>query len=47
LAAIFINYRSQSEAYAAALLDERLSNRFGSNQVFRASRSIDAGDDAQ
>jgi hypothetical protein len=45
LTAIFINYRSQGEAYAAALLDERLARRFGSDQVFRASRSISAGED--
>jgi hypothetical protein len=45
LSTIFINYRKQGEAYAAALLDERLSKRFGTSSVFRASRSIAAGED--
>jgi hypothetical protein len=42
---VFINYRRQGEAYAAALLDERLSTYFGSERIFRASRSIMAGAD--
>lgn len=42
---IFINYRREGGAYAAALLDELLSARFGENKVFRASRSILLGSD--
>lgn len=42
--AIFINYR-RTEAYAAALLDEKISPFFGATDVFRASRSIAAGAD--
>jgi TIR domain len=45
LGLIFINYRRRDEAYAAALLDEKLSKYFGSNFIFRASRSISAGAD--
>ncbi|MEU4609333.1 toll/interleukin-1 receptor domain-containing protein [Streptomyces umbrinus] len=45
VAQIFINYRREGGAYAAALLDELLSNRFGENQVFRAARSITPGSD--
>ncbi|MFC6881210.1 MULTISPECIES: TIR domain-containing protein [Actinomadura] len=44
---IFISYRSADDAYAAALLDEMLSQRFGHNNVFRASRSIAPGSDYQ
>ncbi|MFE3552184.1 toll/interleukin-1 receptor domain-containing protein [Streptomyces kronopolitis] len=42
---IFINYRREGGAYAAALLDELLSRRFGENQVFRAARSLAPGSD--
>jgi len=42
---IFINYRRRDEAYAAALLDEALSKHFDRDAIFRASRSIKAGDD--
>ncbi|MFD9428326.1 MULTISPECIES: toll/interleukin-1 receptor domain-containing protein [unclassified Streptomyces] len=42
---IFINYRREGGAYAAALLDELLSRRFGGNQVFRAARSLRPGVD--
>lgn len=45
VAQIFINYRREGGAYAAALLDELLSTRFGENQVFRAARSIAPGSD--
>ncbi|MEV6419971.1 toll/interleukin-1 receptor domain-containing protein [Streptomyces sp. NPDC051662] len=44
-AQIFINYRREGGAYAAALLDELLSNRFGEIRVFRAARSIAPGSD--
>jgi hypothetical protein len=40
---IFISYRAGDDAYAAALLDERLSQVFGTDQIFRASRSIMPG----
>ncbi|MDF4254372.1 toll/interleukin-1 receptor domain-containing protein [Streptomyces sp. WMMB303] len=40
---IFINYRKEGGAYAAALLDELLSRRFGQDQVFRAAKSIPPG----
>ncbi|TKK86463.1 TIR domain-containing protein [Herbidospora galbida] len=42
---IFLNYRTQSDAYAAALLDELLIRRFGADAIFRASRSIRPGVD--
>ncbi|MDI1462984.1 toll/interleukin-1 receptor domain-containing protein [Catellatospora sp. KI3] len=41
---VFICYRSGDDAYAAALLDDRLSVAFGSHAVFRASRSIQPGE---
>lgn len=37
---IFINYRTGDGAELAALFDEDLSRRFGSDKVFRASKSI-------
>ncbi|MFD5000578.1 toll/interleukin-1 receptor domain-containing protein [Streptomyces buecherae] len=42
---IFLNYRQEGGAYAAALLDELLISRFGEGQVFRAARSICPGSD--
>ncbi|MEU3835228.1 toll/interleukin-1 receptor domain-containing protein [Streptomyces microflavus] len=42
---IFINYRKGGGAYAAALLDALLSERFGEDQVFRAAKSVVAGTD--
>ncbi|WNV85336.1 toll/interleukin-1 receptor domain-containing protein [Umezawaea sp. Da 62-37] len=41
---VFINYRNEDGAWVAALLDLDLSRRFGSKQVFRASRSVGPGD---
>jgi hypothetical protein len=41
---IFLCYRAGDDAYAAALLDEKLSHTFGADQVFRASRSIPPGE---
>jgi hypothetical protein len=41
---VFINYRGTDEPYAAALIDHVLSARFGSDRVFRASKSIRPGD---
>lgn len=42
---IFICYRTADEPYAATLIDHVLRPQFGSDAVFRASRSIDVGDD--
>ncbi|WP_181320108.1 toll/interleukin-1 receptor domain-containing protein [Saccharothrix carnea] len=42
---VFINYRRRDDAYAAAFLDFFLSQRFGADQIFRAGRSIPAGED--
>lgn len=42
---IFICYRRVDEPYAATLIDQVLVPRFGSDMVFRASRSIRVGDD--
>jgi WD40 repeat protein/uncharacterized protein YjbI with pentapeptide repeats/3',5'-cyclic AMP phosphodiesterase CpdA/type II secretory pathway predicted ATPase ExeA len=45
MSGVFVNYRVEDEAYAAALIDRELSAWFGSENVFRASRSIHPGDD--
>ncbi|MFT2019264.1 toll/interleukin-1 receptor domain-containing protein [Streptomyces sp. 796.1] len=45
MALVFLNYRRQGGAYAAALLDELLIGHFGQGQVFRAARSIAPGAD--
>ncbi|MFI1522779.1 toll/interleukin-1 receptor domain-containing protein [Kitasatospora cineracea] len=42
---VFINYRRETDAYAAALLDELLSREIGSKRVFRAAKSIPPGSD--
>jgi TIR domain len=41
---IFINYRTGDEEANANLMDNELSRRFGSKQVFRASKSIPLGE---
>ncbi|WP_444962847.1 toll/interleukin-1 receptor domain-containing protein [Nocardiopsis sp. M1B1] len=41
----FINYRTGDGEHVATLIDRELKQRFGSGEVFRASRSIDAGQD--
>ena len=41
---VFLCYRSEDGAYAAALLDEKLSHAFGPRAIFRASRSILPGE---
>lgn len=41
--AIFINYRSCDEPFAALLIDRCLTERFGRGQVFRDSRTIRPG----
>jgi hypothetical protein len=42
---IFINYRNGDEEATATAIDQELSRRFGSDQIFRASRSISLGED--
>jgi TIR domain len=42
---IFINYRNGDEEATATVIDQELSRRFGSDQVFRASKSIQPGED--
>jgi hypothetical protein len=37
---IFISYRTGDESFAAVTIDDRLSERFGRDSVFRDSRSI-------
>jgi hypothetical protein len=41
---LFVNYRADDSAWAV-LVDQELSRRFGTDQVFRASRSIPPGAD--
>jgi TIR domain-containing protein len=41
---IFLSYRSEDDGYAAALLDEKLSGVIGQQNIFRASRSVEAGE---
>ncbi|MFC5053248.1 toll/interleukin-1 receptor domain-containing protein [Saccharothrix xinjiangensis] len=41
---IFLSYRSEEDAYAAVLLDEKLSEVVGRENVFRASRSVAPGE---
>ncbi|TCO48920.1 toll/interleukin-1 receptor domain-containing protein [Actinocrispum wychmicini] len=40
---IFLNYRTEDEKFGVALLDEMLSQRFGTAAVFLAAKSIDLG----
>lgn len=40
---VFINYRTGDGEKTAALIDQELSRRFGSNRIFRASKSIAPG----
>jgi hypothetical protein len=42
---IFINYRTGDEEASARLIDQELSRRFGSDRIFRASKSIPPGED--
>src|SRR5689334_21346169 len=42
---VFVNYRTGDAEWAALLIDRELRTRFGADQVFYASRSIQAGDD--
>ena len=41
----FINYRTGDGEHVATLIDRELGQRFGPEEVFRAGRSIDAGQD--
>ncbi|MFI8992916.1 toll/interleukin-1 receptor domain-containing protein [Streptomyces sp. NPDC053542] len=45
MADVFINYRTGDGDGTAALIDEALSHRFGSDRAFRASKSIPPGTD--
>ncbi|MBV2153000.1 toll/interleukin-1 receptor domain-containing protein [Kitasatospora sp. SUK 42] len=40
---IFVNYRTKDEDSTATLIERELSQRFGTEQVFRASKSIGIG----
>ncbi|WP_405743552.1 toll/interleukin-1 receptor domain-containing protein [Streptomyces sp. NBC_01525] len=40
---VFINYRTGDEEATATLLERELSRRFGTERIFRASKSIGAG----
>ncbi|MFD7985263.1 toll/interleukin-1 receptor domain-containing protein [Kitasatospora indigofera] len=40
---IFVNYRTEDEDTTATLIERELSRRFGSDRVFRASKSIGIG----
>ncbi|MFI2612616.1 toll/interleukin-1 receptor domain-containing protein [Kitasatospora sp. NPDC018619] len=40
---IFVNYRTSDEDTAATVIEQALSRRFGTEQVFRASKSIKIG----
>lgn len=45
MAEIFVNYRTSDTPFGAALIDRVLSQHFGLDAVFFASRSIPLGDD--
>lgn len=42
---LFINYRNDDQPYAATMIERDLSRRFGSERVFRASKSIRPSED--
>ncbi|MFF3271097.1 toll/interleukin-1 receptor domain-containing protein [Streptomyces chrestomyceticus] len=42
---VFINYRNGDEENTAAMIEKELSRRFGSEVIFRASKSIKPGED--
>ncbi len=44
MSGIFINYRSAENSYAAPLLDDHLRMAFGDENVYKDSRSNEAGD---
>ncbi|MEU6173984.1 toll/interleukin-1 receptor domain-containing protein [Streptantibioticus parmotrematis] len=41
---VFVNYRTGDEEATATLIERELSRRFGSERIFRASKSIPAGE---
>jgi hypothetical protein len=45
VSAVFINYRTGDEEASATLIERELSRQFGSMEVFRASKTIQPGDD--
>jgi hypothetical protein len=45
MSGIFLNYRTIDQSLGAVLLDNRLSERFGEEQVFRDARSLPIGED--
>jgi hypothetical protein len=45
VAQVFLNYRTDDDPYGVAFLDRELSDRFGSDTVFLASKSIPLGAD--
>jgi hypothetical protein len=47
VSSVFINYRTDDEESTATLIETELSHRFGSDEIFRASKSIAPGDDFQ
>ncbi|MFC0115522.1 toll/interleukin-1 receptor domain-containing protein [Kibdelosporangium aridum] len=42
---IFLNYRTDDDRFGVAMLDDKLSERFGAGAVFRDSKSIPLGAD--
>ncbi|WP_020501584.1 toll/interleukin-1 receptor domain-containing protein [Sciscionella marina] len=42
---VFVNYRTGDEAGLAAMIERDLAGRFGHAEVFRASKSIEPGED--
>ncbi|WP_051898491.1 toll/interleukin-1 receptor domain-containing protein [Sciscionella sediminilitoris] len=42
---VFVNYRTGDEAGLAAMIERDLAGRFGRAEVFRASKSIEPGED--
>ena len=42
---IFVNFRTGDETFAAVLIDEKMTQRFGSDAVFRDARSIELGEE--
>jgi TIR domain len=44
---VFINFRTSDAEDSAALIERELSRRFGSEKIFRAEKSVRAGDDIE
>lgn len=45
MSGIFVNYRSDNDDFAAALVDDHLRAVFGDHNVFKDTRSLEAGTD--